>query len=71
MAEQNRTDGGFYVAIPLEDEGVAASVEVVEGIVQLIVIGPVVTTTATFTRTECRDVAYRMVEASQQIFEEE
>jgi hypothetical protein len=64
-------DGSYYAAIPLEDEGFAASVETVEGMVRLVLVGPVVTATAVFSRAETRDVAYRMIEASQRLWEEE
>jgi hypothetical protein len=48
-----------------------ASVEVVADMVQVVVFGPVSTTTTTLTRGEARDLAYRMVEASQWITEED
>jgi hypothetical protein len=70
MSTADPNGDSYYTAVPLEDEGAATAVEVVEGMVQLVIFGPVVTATATFTRAECRDVAYRLVEASQSIWEE-
>jgi hypothetical protein len=59
-------DGGDYFAtIPLETENHAAAVEVAAGMIQLVLLGPVVTARTTFTRGEARSVAMSMIEASQ------
>jgi hypothetical protein len=72
MAVQHSDDGDYFAAVPLETaEDHAATVEVAAGMVPLAFLGPVVTTTATLTRAEARDVAYHVIEASQQITKEE
>jgi hypothetical protein len=57
MADRN--SDGYYAAVPLEEEGCAASVEIVENMLRLVLVGPTLTTTAVLTRGETRDVAYR------------
>jgi hypothetical protein len=71
MADEHSTpDGGFYAVIPLDDD-CAAFVDVVERMIKLSFRGPAVTSVATLTRREARHVAYRVLEASQQIWEED
>lgn len=63
-------DGDYFAAVPLETEDHAASVEVAAEMVLVRVLGPVVTVGLTFTRAGAREVAYRVIEASQRITEE-
>jgi hypothetical protein len=72
MAVQHSDDGDYFAAVPLETaEDQAATVEVAAGMVWLVFLGPIVTTTGTLTRRGARDVANHVIEASQQITKEE
>jgi hypothetical protein len=50
--QEHSNVGDFFVAIPLETEDYAATVEVADSMVRLAFLGPVITTTATLTRRE-------------------
>ncbi len=71
MDAQDRNRGDFFVAVPLETEDHAATVEVAAGMVRLAILGPVTTGTATLACAEARAVALAMIDASQQIDKEE
>jgi hypothetical protein len=52
MAVQDPNGGHYFATVPLETEDHAASIEVVDRMVQLAILGPAVTTRTTFTRAE-------------------
>jgi hypothetical protein len=60
----------FFVAVPLETEDHAATVEVAIKMVRLAFLGPVTTHTTSLTRGEARSVALAVMDASQQIEDE-
>ena len=68
MADQH--DGGYYVAVPLEED-VAASVATVESMVRVGGHAATVTSTVVLTRAECREAVDRMIETSERLIEEE
>jgi hypothetical protein len=70
MQRSNYSDSDYFVAIPLETEDHAITVEVVHEMVQVAILGPVSIVRMTFTRAEACDPAYRMIEATQRIAEE-
>jgi hypothetical protein len=71
MAVQDPNGDEFFVAIPLETQDHAATVEVAAGMVQLALLGPITTTRATFTRGEARSVALAVIHTTQQITDDE
>jgi prolyl-tRNA editing enzyme YbaK/EbsC (Cys-tRNA(Pro) deacylase) len=71
MAVQDPNGDEFFVAIPLETQDHAATVEVAAGMVQLAIRGPVAITRTVLTRAEARDVVLAVIHASQQIDDEE
>jgi hypothetical protein len=62
--------GEFFVAVPLETEDHAATVEVAIKMVQVQFLGPVNCITTTLTRREAQAVALAMIDASHQTKEE-
>ena len=70
MDAQDRNRGDFFVAVPLETEDHAATIEVAVEMVRLAFLGPVTTHTATLTRGEARSVALAVMDASHQTKEE-
>jgi hypothetical protein len=71
MADEKPNRDGYFVARAFEAPEHAFTIEVVADAIQVAFLGPVATTRLTLTRAETRDVACHMMEASQQIDEEE
>jgi hypothetical protein len=71
MAVQDDNGGHYFATVPFEAEQHAAAVETQAGMVVVVWLGPVSSVSTTLSRAEAREVALHMVEASQQINEEE